>query len=291
MKSKIISASAAFGCASIMYFAAAAAVCAADAPASDSAGASGSALVESEIDTLFKEVPLKEVLERFSLEAGIGFESEYVFRGRSVTGPSINPSVNIGYDVGYGFALSAGYWGNYNVSDSSNPATENDFTFDITYTIENFTVDFGYTAYTYPSGGNTNELKVGVAYDTSELLGDFNVSPYVAGYYDLTLSGKTLEGGLSYSAPITKWLFGSTWGTLDFAGYVGYTYGDISFDAGGNSMNDSYFYAGFSAGGTVAVTDYCSLSAGMRYAYCNNYDPSGSTNSRVWFGTSLSFGF
>lgn len=108
---------------------------------------------------------------------------------------------------------------------------------------------------------------------------DFALTPYAAGYYDLTLSAKTLEGGLSYSAPITKWLIGSNWGTLDIAGYAGYNYTPESHS----------FYTGFAFGGTASITEYCSVSAGMRYQYYNN--EISDCGSKVWFGTSISVGF
>lgn len=244
-----------------------------------------------EINTFFEEPALKEALEKFSFSTTVGYESEYVFRGRNITGPSINPAANIGYEIGEGFAAAVGYWGNYNVSDSASSCSENDFTVGLSYSIENVNLELGYVAYTYSAGGNTNEFKVGASYDTSELLGDYNVSPYVAGYYDITLSCKTLEGGLSYSAPVTKWLLDSNWGTIDFAGYVGYTYGNISVNDAGDSYYDGYFYSGISIGATIAITDNCSYSAGMRYAYCNDYEAFGPTNSRLWFGTSITFGF
>ena len=130
---------------------------------------------------------------------------------------------------------------------------ENDLYAGATYSIENFAVDFGYTAYTYPSSGSTveNELKLSLNYDTSEFLGDFAVSPYVSGFYNLTYSGTVIEAGLSYSAPITKWVLGQNWGTIDLAAFGGYA--DY---IGGMAEVGGYAYAGFSAGATVAVSDY-----------------------------------
>ena len=245
---------------------------------------------KAEINTLASEPFLSSALERFSGSVSVGYESEYMFRGYNLCSGIVSPTVNLGYDLGAGFGVYAGYWAALSVDDLSETDPfnntvdghycESDFSAGITYSIENFEIDVGYIAYVYDTGGNTNEIKAAVSYDTSELCGeDFALTPYAAGYYDLTLSAKTLEGGLSYSAPITKWLIGSNWGTLDIAGYAGYNYTPESHS----------FYTGFAFGGTASITEYCSVSAGMRYQYYNN--EISDCGSKVWFGTSISVGF
>lgn len=244
----------------------------------------------AEINTLANEPFLSSALERFSGSVSAGYESEYMFRGYTLCNGIFSPSVNIGYDLGAGFGIYAGYWGAFSVDDLSETDPfnntvdghycESDFYAGITYSFENFEIDVGYLAYVYDTGGNTNEMKVAISYDTTELLGeDFAVTPYAAGYYDVTLSAKTLEGGISYSAPITKWLIGSNWGTLDFAGYVGYNYAPEAHS----------FYTGLSFGASASITEYCSISAGMRYQYYNN--EIFNCGDKVWFGTSISVGF
>ncbi len=244
----------------------------------------------SEINSLSDEPVLSACLERISESVSAGYESEYMFRGYNICGGIVSPAVNLDCALGAGFGVYAGYWGAFSACDMSSADSfndtvdghycESDFLAGITYSVENFEIEAGYIAYVYDTGGNTNEIKAGVSYDTAELLGDdFAFSVYAAGYYDATLSAKTLEGGISYSAPATKWLFGSNWGTLDFSGYAGYNYAPETHS----------FYTGLSFGATVAVTEYCSISAGMRYMYYNN-ETSGCGN-KVWLGTAITIGF
>lgn len=64
---------------------------------------------------------------------------------------------------------------------------------------------------------------------------------------------------------------------------------------GGMTEVGGYAYAGFSAGATVAVSDYWKLSAGVRYA-CNNDSDGGyaavaGKENNIWFGVGTSIGF
>ena len=77
-------------------------------------------------------------------------------------------------------------------------------------------------------------------------------------------------------------------GTIDLAAVYGWT------TTANQHFEDSvgYSYFAFSADAVVALNDYCTLSAGVRYAYNNDYDYSvPTTASRVWFGTKASIGF
>ncbi len=235
----------------------------------------------AEINTLADEDICLPVLERFSASLTLGFESEYIFRGKSMAGASLNPQIDVAYDVGYGLGLYAGVWSNTPVD--SDIESEIDYYAGITYAIQNFLFDLGYAAYTYTGyESSSHEMKFAVSYDTSDILGDFNVSPAAAFYYDFTLGVYTLEAGAVYSAPVTKWIADRNWGTIDLAAVYGWA---TTATSGG------YSYVAFSADAVIAVNDYCSLSAGVRYAYNNDNTYLEGTASRVWFGTSLSIGF
>lgn len=265
-----------------------ASACAALAAESAAATPSSDASAQKEINTIFDIPASSKIFENFSGSLAADYESEFIFRGKQLAGNVVSPSVDLGYDIGSGFAAYVGWWGCYSTDEGD--YTENDLYAGITYTIENFTVDFGYTAYLYPSGSNENELKLALSYDTSELLGDFAVSPYVAGYYNLTYSGTVIEAGLSYSAPVTKWLIGQNWGTLDIAGFGGYA--DY---CAGMSDHGGYAYAGASIDAGFAISETIGFSIGARYA-CNNDGDDGyaareGKENNLWFGvkTSLSF--
>ncbi len=246
-----------------------------------------------EVNTIGDISYTKSVIEKFSASATVDYESEFIFRGKQLAGPVICPSVNVGYDIGSGFSSYVGWWGCY--STNGGGYGENDLLAGISYSIENFTIDFGYTAYTYSGAAtsefaNEHELKLIASYDTSEYLGDFAVSPYVAAYYNITYSGIVIESGLTYSAPITKWLIDQNWASIDLAGYFGYA--DYK---GGLSDNGGYVYAGASADVSFAITEYWSISAGVRYSCNNDHDGgfsaiSGRENN-VWFGVKTSIGF
>lgn len=268
-------------------FASASALFAAEAaPAAPAAQNAPCAASEKEVNALVDTELLSNPLENFSASATVAYESEYIFRGKAQAGHGINPVVDLGYDFGNGLAAYAEYWGFYGVD---NGFGENDFYAGLTYTIENITFDVGYLGYTYNDDSkNESEFMVAVSYDTTDLLGDFNVSPFAAFYYNYTYSGTTVEGGLSYEAPVTKWLIDENWGTINLAAYVGYAdYRD------GLTYHGGYVYTGVSADAVVQVTDNMALSAGIRWA-CNNDGADeniGGKQQNLWFGTAVIFGF
>lgn len=282
----IISIAAIFASASAL-FAAEAAPAASSAQNAPCAAKTQCAASEKEVNTLIDTELLSKPLENFSASATVAYESEYIFRGKAQAGHGINPMVDLGYDFGNGLAAYAEYWGFYGVD---NGFGENDFYAGLTYTIENITFDVGYLGYTYndSESKNESEIMVAVSYDTTDLLGDFNVSPFAAFYYNYTYSGTTVEGGLSYEAPVTKWLIGENWGTINLAAYVGYAdYRD------GLTYHGGYVYTGVSADAVVQVTDNMALSAGIRWA-CNNdgaEENIGGKQQNLWFGTAVIFGF
>ena len=291
----IISIAAIFASASALFAAEAApaapaaqnAPCAAKAQCAAAAAQSAPcAASEKEVNALVDTELLSNPLENFSASATVAYESEYIFRGKAQAGHGINPVVDLGYDFGNGLAAYAEYWGFYGVD---NGFGENDFYAGLTYTIENITFDVGYLGYTYNDDSkNESEFMVAVSYDTVDLLGDFNVSPFAAFYYNYTYSGTTVEGGLSYEAPVTKWLIDENWGTINLAAYVGYAdYRD------GLTYHGGYVYTGVSADAVVQVTDNMALSAGIRWA-CNNDGADeniGGKQQNLWFGTAVIFGF
>lgn len=288
----IISIAAIFASASALFAAEAApaaqnAPCAAKAQCAAAAAQNAPcAASEKEVNALVDTELLSNPLENFSASATVAYESEYIFRGKAQAGHGINPMVDLGYDFGNGLAAYAEYWGFYGVD---NGFGENDFYAGLTYTIENITFDVEYLGYTYNDDSkNESEFMVAVSYDTVDLLGDFNVSPFAAFYYNYTYSGTTVEGGLSYEAPVTKWLIDENWGTINLAAYVGYAdYRD------GLTYHGGYVYTGVSADAVVQVTDNMAISAGIRWA-CNNDGADeniGGKQQNLWFGTAVIFGF
>lgn len=230
------------------------------------------------VPVLLDEDFMSSVKDKFSVGVGIGFESEYVFRGAKLAGASVNPTADLGYELGGGFGLRAGFFNNAGVNGDD--CIENDITAGITYSVMSFTFDLGYCAYLYPHDENTHEFSFGVSYDTSELLGDFAITPFITYYYDVVLYVNTLEAGLSYSAPVTKWIIGSEWGSVDLAVTYGHVFSHNAKD---------YDYVMFSADFSVALTDIASISAGVRYS--NKSAGGDRSEDNCWFGTGLSLSF
>lgn len=244
---------------------------------------------ENEINSLSEKDIAAKIIENFSVSIAANYETEFIFRGKKLAGSTVSPAVDISYDLGQGFGIYAGWWACY--SADSEGYEENDIYAGITYSIKNFTIDLGYIAYLYPTynanPSTENEAKIMISYDTSEFLGDYNVSPYLAFYYNFTCSGTTLEAGLSYVAPVSKWLIGENWACIDMKVYYGWN--DIAgYDV---PLHNAYGYAGFEINGVLSITEYFSVSVGMRYAYCNDYTYQDPTASRLWMGSSVSIGF
>ncbi len=237
------------------------------------------------INTLADEEVLVPLFERFSASASVGMETEYVFRGLKYAGLSINPELDVAYDLGQGFSLYAGIWANTPV-EQTNATNEIDAYVGAMYEIKNFTFDIGYLAYIYNNESNTSEIKFAAAYDTVDFLGEFNVSPAAAFYYDFNLEVYTLEAGLTYTAPVTKWIADRNWGVIELAAVYGW-----ATDANHAGECASYTYTALSADAVVAVNEYCNLSAGVRYSYAHNTPFGDKYQNRLWFGSTLTIGF
>lgn len=238
------------------------------------------------------------VFDHFSATATFGYESEYVFRGMRTARASFIPSLDLGYDIGSGFALYSGVCDIASTGDDPSEYNEVDITFGATYTVKNFTFDVGYLAYIYaktPSTFDTNnehEVKLGVSYDTTDILGDFNVSPFLNYYFNCTNDYNVFEMGFNYSAPITKWINGDEWGSL----YCEALYGQVI--AEGDKQDYGYF--GLRCDAVIRLTKAASFTFGIRYQYATD---GGSelingvshadcyAQDSVWWGSTVSIGF
>lgn len=73
----------------------------------------------------------------------VDYESEFIFRGKQLAGPVVCPEVDVSYDIGSGFSSYIGWWGCY--STNGGGYGENDLYAGLNYSIDNFTIGFGYT--------------------------------------------------------------------------------------------------------------------------------------------------
>jgi uncharacterized protein (TIGR02001 family) len=128
--------------------------------------------------------------------------SQYMFRGVRLGGPSFNPAVE--YDNG---DLAVGVWSNIPIKDKVKGQSDPEFDFYGSYKLElvKDTLNWqpGFTAYTYPNAKRadgfyraTFEPNVALNYTVSGI----TLTPKV--YYDFVLKGPTLELGAAYTVPL-----------------------------------------------------------------------------------------
>lgn len=226
--------------------------------------------------------------------SSIGSVSEYVFRGVSLGGSSIQPSTEISMD----FGLTVGAWYSAGLgSDSSVQADEIDFYANYSLPLEgSFSLDVGGTYYHYPQFGSFLETDGGSAgsYEVygSAGLSDAPLSPAATVYYDFTLETFTLEGSIGHSLALPR----EGW-TAD----LGLTAGLVEPDAG-----SGYEWATATVSANKAVTDTISFFVAGNFTVNSEDNTLGfdrevlangaefatrDSDTLFWFGTGLSVSY
>lgn len=233
-------------------------------------------------------------LTKLSVSGSLGYESTYVFRGVKQSDSAIQGGVELGYPVEKG-NLYAGVW----TSQPVGKAGQNDeidlyvgWTRPLT---EELTIDVGYVYYWYADTEGpgallrSNEIHVGVTYDTSKVLNGINLNPSVYGYYDWDLDSFTIEGSLSYSYDLSA-LTTVEGLSLDPAIYLGWNTNGKPLASWGSTTWNSGFYYGANLNLTYQVNDFVSVYAGIRWAG-KTYTNEDSTNQQyIWGGAGVNFG-
>lgn len=203
--------------------------------------------------------------QEVSWEANVGFESEYVFRGVQIAGPSIQG----GIDGAAGDAYF-GLWVNESLETADRLASEIDLYAGWGFAVDDTTtIDLGATLYHYPDfDDETFEIYVGASFDTS-------LAPSIYAYYDFDVEALTLEGAIGHSVAIDDTA------SVDF----GLTLGWVDIDGAGD-----YTYYGATADYVYSLSETSSVSFGVRYS---NTDISGRPHSdgNLWGGFSFVAGF
>ncbi len=239
-----------------------------------------------------------------SVSATVGYESAYIFRGEKYAGHSIQPGVEFAYPI-CGLDIYAGAWSSSPVQGSKkDELTELDLYAGATYNYGALTFDVGYIYYWYPEVDGDEisrdmEVYCGVTLDTSSFLG-ININPSAYYFYNWILKQQVVELSLGYDTPIGEWLIDNEKLTLPLNLYGGYLSAGRKYgDYGGPSEGVTYFYLGASADIAYALTDYCTISAGIRYSVRNGGNEGEPVDhamlygreNNVWFGAKVSFGF
>ncbi len=212
--------------------------------------------------------------QEFSADATLRFESEYVFRGDYLDGPSLQPSLDLGYGNAY-----AGVWTSQGLEADRGDVNEIDYyagyTFDVSDMVD---LDVGGTVYHFPEAASDSNFDyepfIGIALDTL-------LNPSLYGYY---VFGEDPENDF-FS------LIGSVGHSFDLSPY---TVEGLSFDveAFGGSTEDfggtRYLYYGASGDFVYKINEVSDASIGVRVT---DVDEDEVSRAALWWGTSISFHF
>ncbi|MDR1433370.1 MAG: hypothetical protein LBI61_03490 [Puniceicoccales bacterium] len=257
-----------------------------------------------------------------SLETGIKFESEHVFRGRREMRNAFVPHVALGYRciedaeiyVGLDAALAAKAHSMSGVFNSFSPCVGLEY--DIT---DMFTVDVGYCHHFYPSideyeGEMDDYIKDNVKKNSGEiyagLLVDVLLSPKAYISYDFTRRELAIEGHVGYYFDLSDHLLSGL--GIDLGAKLGYCtssrpYGlnkdDIAEEGTDDITNKKdYFYYGAAAdlvyelnsNAKVKIGVACEGNSAKRNSWPNFWgagDKKVAGRSSLWFNTSVDCSF
>ena len=138
-----------------------------------------------------------------SVSTGVDYVTEYVFRGTSFAGASVQPFAEASYGN-----FTVGGWFSTAIGEDSDIAGD-EFDLYAGYSVpldSSISLDLGATYYHFPQGGSFFETEGGNAgsYEVSASLGfgEVPLAPSVTGYYDFTFEAFTLEGSVGHSFAI-----------------------------------------------------------------------------------------
>lgn len=252
----------------------------------------------------YREYTPELSLSLLGVSAAVGYESEYVFRGEKRSGHAIQPKVEFSYPL-YALDLYAGAWYSSPIKGTKmGEANELDAYIGAVYYYRELRVDVGYIYYWYPDSDSyliSGDMEVygGVSFDTASYLFGINVSPSFYYFYNWTLEQHVFELSLGYAFPVGGWLLDNDRFTMPVRVYGGYLTAGKKDDGKLGGQGCNYWYYGVSADLAYAVTEYCTISGGVRFSQRGggegpqsdgSYELSG-REKNFWFGGKVDFGF
>ena len=143
------------------------------------------------------------------------------------------------------------------------------------------------------------EVYGGVSFDTASYLFGINVSPSFYYFYNWTLEQHVFELSLGYAFPVGGWLLDNERFTMPVRVYGGYLTAGKKDDGKLGGQGCNYWYYGVSADLAYAVTEYCTISGGIRFSQRGGGEGPQSDGSyelagrekNFWFGGKVDFGF
>ena len=215
----------------------------------------------------------------FSVEASVGYDSHYIFRGVNYGEDSVWGSLEVGVALMPGIDLTVGAW--YQDPQSSslqNPGREDELDLYATLSTEvapGVTVYVGYLAYLYPEagGGSTDEVAAGIEFS---ILNELLTVTFDAAY-DIDIEGWYLSPGVSHTMPINDFI------SIEVGGSIGY---QIDYNAAGDDWNDVRAYVST----PISVTDNVSLEPYIAHSWALDAID-GFQDDELYGGVSLSVSF
>ena len=222
--------------------------------------------------------------------SSIASVSEYVFRGVSLGGASLQPSTEISTDIG----ITVGAWYSAGLgSDSSVQADEVDLYINYSLPFDGpVSFDVGGTYYHYPQSGSLFETDGGAAgsYEVYGSVGfsEFALSPAATVYYDFTLENLTLEGSIGHTLPLPRegWTadLGLTAGLVDPDEGSGYEWGTATVSLNKAVTDSISFYLS----GNLTVNSEDDTLGFDREVLANGFEIATLDSSTLfWLGTGL----
>lgn len=144
-----------------------------------------------------KEVILEEEASALSWELSTGYDTEYVFRGVSYTDDLLWGQVALDYGITDSIGLWLGVW---YAGDTSDGYREFDAMAELYYEAETFTLGLAFNFYEYNSD-ELDESEIGL--NLTVPIGETPLSAKATYFYDLTVDGHYLYGGLEWESEIT----------------------------------------------------------------------------------------
>lgn len=258
-------------------------------------------------DGYFSSDSIKEPsLDYFSASASVGYESEYIFRAQKRASFSIQPKLDLSYNI-LGFDAYAGVFMNQPLKGQldSNGSLANLQELDLyagaVYAYGPVTFDLGYIYYWYCgetiNSNRDSEIYIGASVDLATFLDGINVSPSLYYYYDFELLRSTLEASLAYELNLDSYLPIEGF-SLPVKLYYGYTSSkrtNSDQDYGANDIHSSYMYFGGSLNLAYKICDYSSIKIGLRYSQAFNGSAQNiyykNSQKNLWYGISINLGF
>jgi len=267
-------------------------------------------------------------LADLSIKVNADYESQYVFRGKKITNGAFQPSLNLSYPVGKDWGTIGAYvWtseavGRHSTSpitgtfpDGPNQPNEVDigtmWDYDLSKasdSLKGWGIELGDQEYWYPqvagygTVSRSNELHLNVNYDTTSVLGGYNITPTFWYYHDVILDSNTLALSVSYTWDLSKQVLNNL--SLIPSATVGWTgahrwFGD-QVPAGAANWRDSYVYWLVSLEADYKIKDWATAFIGVRASGNNdgtvngfgggNPQAPGGGQNNIWAGVGVYMG-